>query len=243
MIDWLLMPLSGAGSNELSPLIAWHARLMVLAWGVIAPCAVLIARYWKIWPSQRWPQELDHKAWWHSHRFGQGAAVALMLIGAYLGWRGSGQPTSRMLSLHASLGWLLVLLGGLQILGAWLRGSKGGPTEASLRGDHFDMTQRRRVFERTHKGLGWFALALACVTILLGLMLADAPRWMLLSLLAWWIALILVGWRWQTQAKCIDTYQAIWGADPNLPGLRFAPIGFGVRRVHASNNKTDSPQP
>ncbi len=231
MIDWLLAPLSGALAYALSPVIMWHARCMVLAWGVIIPLGVLVARYWKIWPGQRWPHELDSKVWWHSHRFGQSFAVAVMSLGAYLAWRSNSLLSSEALQLHSNLGWSLVFLGWAQVLGGWLRGTKGGPGEASVRGDHFDMTQRRRLFEWTHKVLGWLALALACLTIILGLVAADAPRWMMLSLFIWWAALIVLGWRWQRQAKCVDTYQAIWGLDSNLPGMRLAPIGIGIKRI------------
>lgn len=240
MIDWLLTPLSGALTHELSPVIAWHARCMVLAWGVIVPMAVLIARYWKIWPGQRWPLELDSKVWWHAHRFGQCVALALMSLGAYLAWNASASPSSHVIKLHSNLGWFLVFLGWLQVLGGWLRGTKGGPGEPSLRGDHFDMTQRRRIFEWSHKLLGWLALGLACVTIALGWVLADAPRWMILMMALWWAVLIAFGWRWQQQAKCIDTYQAIWGPDSSLPGMKFAPIGLGIRRVPSARETARS---
>jgi hypothetical protein len=233
VIDWLLSPLSGLPTHDIAPMIAWHARAMVLAWGVIIPVAILLARYWKIWPGQRWPQELDHKLWWHAHKYGQTLAVVLMTLGVYLAWRARSAQWSPGLMIHASLGWFLVLLGWMQLLGGWLRGSKGGPGEASLTGDHFNMTARRRAFEWTHKVLGWLALSLALLTIVLGLWLADAPRWMLLSLTLWWAGLVALAWRWQSQAKCIDTYQAIWGPDPNLPGMKFPPIGWGIRRVNS----------
>jgi hypothetical protein len=211
--------------------MAWHARLMVLAWGVIIPVAILLARYWKIWPGQRWPEELDHKAWWYGHKYGQSLAIALVSLGAYLAWKSSAVASSQMLRIHASLGWFLLLVGWIQMLGGWLRGTKGGPTDHHERGDHFDMTLKRRVFEHMHKFLGWLALALAIVTMILGLIIADAPRWMMVCLSLWWFVLLTLAWHWQRQAKCIDTYQAIWGSDPSLPGMKMAPIGLGVHRV------------
>ncbi len=186
MIDWLFAPLSGGSAHTLSPMIAWHARCMVMAWGVIVPVAVLVARYWKIWPGQGWPQELDSKAWWHSHRLGQLFAVAVMSLGAYLAWRSNTLLSSEALKLHSNLGWTLACRGWAQVLGGTLRGTKGGPGEASERGDRFDMTPRRRLFEWSHKIMGWLALALACITIVLGLDLVNAPRWMMLSLFIWW---------------------------------------------------------
>jgi Eukaryotic cytochrome b561 len=231
VIDWLLSPLSGSSGHLISESVAWHARLMVLAWGVIIPVAILLARYWKIWPGQRWPEELDHRAWWYGHKYGQTLAIALVSLGAYIAWKSSAIASSQMLKIHAILGWFLLLVGWMQILGAWLRGTKGGPTESYERGDHFDMTLKRRVFERIHKLLGWLALALAMVTMILGFIIADAPRWMMVCLTLWWLVLLALAWHWQRQSKCIDTYQAIWGSDPSLPGMKMAPIGLGVHRV------------
>jgi hypothetical protein len=232
LIDWLFTPLSGAAVHSIPEAVAWHARLMTLAWGVIVPTGVLIARYWKIWPNQQWPETLDHKGWWHSHRFGQLIATGLMLVGVWLVWVPSrGHNLSLIGQLHLILGWSLMLCVAVQVVGGFLRGSKGGPTDVQLQGDHFDMTPRRRLFERIHKVVGWLSVFVAMATILLGLWWADAPRWMPLMLLTFWIALLIAALRWQHKGQCIDTYQAIWGQDPRLPGLRYAPIGLGVRRV------------
>jgi hypothetical protein len=111
-----------------------------------------------------------------------------------------------------------------------LRGSKGGPTGLALRGDHFDMTPRRKWFEYVHKSAGYFAILTAWATVALGLVTADAPRWMVLALLCWAIILIAAFAYWQSRERCIDTYQAIWGDDPRLPGLQIAPIGWGISR-------------
>jgi len=133
-------------------------------------------------------------------------------------------------------GWSLLALGAAQGLSGLLRGSKGGPTDTALpagTGDHYLMTRRRRAFERMHKLLGWLSIAAAVPVIVLGLIVADAPRWMFVVLSGWWAAYILVLAYWQRRGRCIDTYQAIWGPDPGLPGNRIAPIGPGVRRYTA----------
>ena len=116
------------------------------------------------------------------------------------------------------------------MLGGWLRGSKGGPTDPQLRGDHFDMTPRRIAFERAHKTLGYAALAAAAAAIGLGLFVSDAPRWMPAVLGVFWAALAVAVVRPQREGRCVDTYQAIWGPDPRLPGNGRAPIGVGIRR-------------
>lgn len=227
--SWLLAPLSGRAEHSLAPALAWHARSMVLAWGVLLPLGALIARYYKVTPSQRWPAQLDNTAWWHAHRTLQYSGAALMLVGVALAWGGSVGATA-VARAHAISGWALFALGCLQIAMSWLRGSKGGPTAAQLRGDHYDMTRWRQIFERSHKGLGWFCVLLMLAVIALGLMAADAPRWMPVVLSIWWLLLAAWAAHLQCQGRCIDTYQAIWGPALEHPGNRVAPIGWGVRR-------------
>ena len=71
---------------------------------------------------------------------------------------------------------------------------------------------------------------MAIVLILMGLSVVDAPRWMPVILILWWLALGFAAWFWQKQGRCTDTYQAIWGPDPQHPGNALPPIGWGVRR-------------
>lgn len=229
MWDWLLTPLSGAPDHHLAPWAYWHARCMVLGWVVLVPVGALAARYFKVTPRQAWPQQLDNKAWWHAHRTLQWAGIAIMSLGVVLAW-GQGSAHSPVAQWHTFAGWTLVILGWLQIAAGLNRGSKGGPTGDTLRGDHYDMTPHRIWFERLHKGLGWLSVLLAVAVTVLGLVTADAPRWMAVVLTLWWALLAGLAWRWQRQGRCVDTYQAIWGPDPIHPGNRLKPIGWGVRR-------------
>lgn len=227
---WLLLPASGAAEHHLPAWAAWHGRLMVLAWAFLLPLGVLAARFFKVVPGQRWPDELDHKAWWHAHRLLQSAGMAAMLAGLWLAW-GRGTGAGALAQWHHVLGMAVVVLGLLQTLGGLARGSKGGPTaREGLRGDHYDMTRHRRVFERLHKVVGYAALLLAAAVVVLGLRLADAPRWMWLVIGGWWCAWCMVFVALQRQGRCIDTYQAIWGDDPAHPGQHLPPIGPGIRR-------------
>lgn len=229
MLDWLLTPLSGSMIHAIEPWAYWHARCMVLAWAVLLPLGALAARYCKITPRQQWPAQLDNQGWWHAHRALQWSGAALMTLGVALAW-GHGVAGSRAARWHDLGGWALIVLGWLQVAGGIARGSKGGPTSAQLRGDHYDMTPYRVWFERLHKSLGWLAVVAAVGVTVLGLVVADAPRWMALALALWWLALVMLAWRWQRQGRCVDTYQAIWGPDPRHPGNRLEPIGWGVRR-------------
>lgn len=207
----------------------WHARCMVLGWGLLLPLGVLVARFFKVMPHQRWPQVLDNPAWWHAHRGLQWAGVAVMSLGAALVWQ-QGAGATPLARVHGWAGWGLVAAAWLQIAGGLTRGSKGGPTAEALRGDHYDMTPRRIAFERIHKALGWAALLAAVGVIALGLALVDAPRWMALALAGWWLALAVAFTHLQRRGRCIDTYQAIWGPGLQHPGNRIAPIGWGMHR-------------
>ncbi|KQW64925.1 cytochrome b561 domain-containing protein [Variovorax sp. Root411] len=241
LLTWLASPLSGALDHAIGARISWHGRLMVLAWGVAVPLAILLARYFKVVPRQDWPRELDNKFWWHSHRALNYGAVILGCVAVALVWQGDRYAgTAR--NLHGWLGWSIFSLGLLQVLGGHLRGTKGGPsaprlgtdgTVLDLCGDHYDMTPRRVAFERVHKALGYTMLMLVWITVLLGLWVVDAPRWMWLGLAGWWVLLSAVVWYLQSERGCLDTYQAIWGPDPELPGAAVRPIGCGIRRVRS----------
>jgi hypothetical protein len=228
--QWLMAPLSGAPQHVIEPWAYWHARCMVAGWGVMLPLGALLARYFKVPRHADWPRVLDHKAWWHGHRALQWGGVLVMSAGAALAW-GHGHLAGSAALAHAWLGWTVIALGWLQVAAGLVRGSKGGPTSEQLRGDHYDMTAYRVWFERLHKGLGWLAIAAAVLVLVLGLLLADAPRWMALVLASWWLGLGAAAWHWQRQGRCIDTYQAIWGPDPRHPGNHKRPIGWGVRRL------------
>lgn len=238
LADWLapcwlalLRPLSGTAVHHVPPWMAWHGRAMVLAWGVMLPLGVLLARFYKIMPGQRWPAVLDNKCWWRGHLALQYGGVLLMTAGLFIVLGGTaGRAPWR--NLHSLLGWTIALLAWLQLAGGNLRGSKGGPQPDGtlLRGDHYDMTPRRLRFEWLHKCLGYGLLLLSALTILLGLALADAPLWMWLAQGSWSALYGLAFARLQRRGRCIDTYQAIWGPAPIHPGNHVPPVGWGIRR-------------
>ena len=234
MLEWLLTPLSGSTDHQVSFLVSWHARLMVLAWGVLIPLGVIVARFFKVTPRQDWPSTLDNRFWWNWHRLLQYGGMALAAAGLALALA-SGSMSGAMRTAHAVLGFAVLALGVLQLVSAWLRGSKGGPTapspDGSLRGDHYDMTARRYAFEYAHKFGGMIAVAGSVAAIVTGLILADAPRWMMLAMLGWWCALLAVFAVLQRRGHAIDTYQAIWGPGAGHPGNRTPTVGFGVRRL------------
>lgn len=224
-MDWLLAPIDAARAHEVAWAVSWHGRAMVLAWGLMAPLAVLIARYFKVMPGQDWPRELDNLAWWRSHWIGQSVVVALTVIGIALVFGGAGD-----LNTHGRLGYAVLVLALAQVGFGIFRGTKGGPSDKAMRGDHYDMTPWRVMFEWVHKVTGYALLVLALVTILFGMWHANVPVWMWLSLALWWSGLAIAAILLQRRGYAIDTYQAIWGPGPEHPGNRRKPIGWGIRR-------------
>ncbi|MEM6617343.1 MAG: cytochrome b561 domain-containing protein [Pseudomonadota bacterium] len=229
-MEWLLAPIDPSRAHDVSVAISWHGRFMVIAWGVLAPLAVVIARFFKILPGQDWPRECDSQVWWRAHWMGQTIVIILSLCAlAFV------LPVQRdAMGLHNWLGFLLFASLALQVLLGMFRGSKGGPTaparDGSLHGHHYDMTPWRRAFETLHKTLGYSALALAAIVIMTGLWKANAPVWMWVSIMLWWGILIAVFVQLQKRGMAVDTYQAIWGADPRHPGNRLPHPGWGVMR-------------
>ena len=228
-LDWLSMPLSGSPEHGIATWTAWHARAMVLAWTILLPAGMFIARFCKIHPRQGWPASLDSKFWWRTHVATQTVGVLAMSVGLALAW-GQGAAATGPARLHHLLGWSVAAIAALQVTGGALRGTKGGPGAKTMRGDHYDMTPRRILFEWLHKSLGWVAVPLAVTASGIGLAMADAPRWMPLVIALWWIGYLSLFVILQRAGWCVDTYQAIWGNDPAHPGNQRRPIGLGVRR-------------
>ena len=232
MWEWLLAPVDPSRAHEVGFAISWHARAMVLAWGVLAPLAVLIARFFKVLPHQDWPRELDSTFWWRSHWIGQSLVFVLSIVGLVLvlpsQWNN--------MSLHNWMGYAVFAGVVLQVALGIFRGSKGGPTalaaDGTTRGHHYDMTPWRRMFEALHKALGYGLLFLAALTILLGLWKANAAVWMWICIIVWWTLVVVAFFMLQRRGMAVDTYQAIWGDDPSHPGNRLPPPKWGVRRLN-----------
>ena len=239
LLTWLNVPLSGNAAHFVDPMIAWHGRLMVAAWLVVLPVSIIMARFYKVNPRQNWPKALDNPFWfiWHRRLAYLAIALTVAALAALLwarkeSWFNAGS--------HAIAGWTVVLLTCAQIVSSLLRGTHGGPVDPFTRklkprgewfGDHYCVTKRRVVFEYTHKIIGGIIVPIMLVAIVTGLWLADAPRWMWLGLVSICVIVIIVFIRLQRRGRCIDTYQAIWGLDPTLPGnLRKWPIGWGINR-------------
>lgn len=205
-------PININQTHYVSQQTAWHGRIMLATWGVLSPIAIIITRFFKITPNQDWPKKLDSQVWWKTHWMSHTIAIVLTVIGLYLV---AGNVTLDEISVHQAVGYMLVALAIAQVASGLLRGTKGGPTSpdkhGSIRGDHYDMTRRRKIFEAYHKTAGYAVVSLTAVAVPTGLIAANAPKWMLITIAAWWAGLATMFIMLQKKGMAVDTYQAIWG--------------------------------
>ena len=227
----LVIVLALAGS--VTSAMAVHAALMVTAWAVLIPAGGVAARYFKVMPGQDFPRVVENLTWWRWHRGLQYAALAVstVALGVIVSETRGGFDTW-----HGRCGMAVMTLGWLQVVSAWLRGSKGGPTDlgadardpATWRGDHYDMTPRRRAFEVWHKPVGWFVTVLAGVTILLGVQLVGDPAWLLALVGCLQAGACLAVVDGAVRRRWVDTYRSLWGFAPPQPeDRRAAAVGEG----------------
>ncbi len=201
-----------------------HVLCMIVAWLVLLPTGGLVARFCKVTPQQDWPRTLDNPFWWWAHRVLQYAGIGCALAGLGVAFRAQGSLDIGLL--HVQAGLLLLGLAVLQVISAWFRGSKGGPTDRGAdrsrpetwRGDHYDMTARRRGFEAWHKTTGWVCIAAAPLVIVLGLQLYGWPSALCGLCLALVVAQLAGLAALARSSRRVGTYQAIWGPDASHPG-------------------------
>ena len=202
----------------------WHGAAMVLAWLVLVPAGVLIARFYKVRPGQDFPRHTDDRFWWDSHRILQIGGVALATLAAYWVFQEREWEIDWDVP-HTTFGLIVLVLGAAQVLSPLLRGTKGGPTDdhadpanpATWHGDHFDMTLRRRIFEAWHKNVGYLVMLAAVLAVWTGIETAGLEeywKWGVVALIALYIALFIL---WTRQRRRVDTWTAIWGPPGSLP--------------------------
>ena len=196
----------------------WHGAMMALAWLVLIPAGGLVARFFKVRPTQDFPAQLDDPLWWNTHRLTQTAGAALAAVAAWWAYDARDQVIDWQLS-HVQLGIVTLSLCTAQMLSPLLRGTKGGPTDTyadpadplTWRGDHYDMSLQRRLFEAWHKNFGYVAMLVALAALWTGIETAGLPDWWKLGVVAataiYLAAFIHLTRRWRR----VDTWLAIWG--------------------------------
>lgn len=203
-----------------------HAVLMFLIWFVLVPGLVVFLRFGKvpvtIWGMSRGAPKLGREELpWTLHKWGLYTAILLSLAGAGVALVLSGGFSG---TLHAWFGTATVVLGVLQGVTAWNRGSHGGqrgaesdPDDRSTwGGDHFDMTPQRWWFEAWHKTSGYFALFCAGGAVATGLnqfwMPSIAIAFGLIVLTGLVGAVVLQGLGFNR-----DTYSSVYGSHAEHP--------------------------
>ncbi|MCA8869228.1 MAG: hypothetical protein KDA67_11305 [Rhodobacteraceae bacterium] len=204
-----------------------HAWLMFICWFVLVPFGVMSIRYLKTRPVPlglpRGVGKFDPLfIWWVMHIWTLYTAIGLSLLGAAIALVVSGGFSG---SVHSFFGIATVLFGTLQIVAAWNRGSHGGhnhlssdPDDPSTwRGDHFDMTPKRRLFEAYHKPGGYFSVFLAIGAVASGLVQFWMPAIAITLGLIFIGGFVLIVFS-EFRGYRYDTYRAVFGSHPDHPG-------------------------
>lgn len=198
----------------------YHALLMVFVWVVLVPFCITVMRFHKPPPSEkgiRRDVSLWNPEWWFFsvHKYGLFFAMFLCLAGAAVAFTASGGFSG---SVHAWFGTLTVLLGVGQIISSQMRGTRGGkyrdganPDDPSTwRGDQYDRTPKRRMFEAVHKTCGYFTVLFAFGSVGSGLMQFNMPVLTVLFLIICfaWLAVWTI---YQFKGRDYDGYRVAHG--------------------------------
>ncbi|MDO4637306.1 MAG: hypothetical protein Q4B13_07145 [Lautropia sp.] len=237
-LAWFREPLHAGLQDHLNLFDVWHGVLMAFAGVILVPVGVMAARYWKIVPGQDWPRVLNHRGWQYVHLLSGGVACLCLVLGVMLAFLGM-SLSHHLMHFHGWSGWGVMALLLLMVLNILLRGSVGGPGRHQARtlvhlhdipGDHYDMTRRRRFFERVHRWLGYGWLVALMATVVGGYWYVNVPRGLMAVTVIWWAGLVLLAVRWERQGRAVDGYQARWGPSMAHPGNRIPLLGGGLRR-------------
>jgi len=130
-----------------------HGSLMMLGWGVLIPCGVIIAALMR----QRDP------LWFKIHRIVQSVGLVVTLIAFIIAVSvfnvfTAGSQSANLA--HGCIGIVVMIIGVLQPLNALLRPHLPEAGEAK--------STKRKVWEIYHKGGGYLAVLLAVINIILG---------------------------------------------------------------------------
>lgn len=196
----------------------WHGAMMAVAWLVLIPAGSLIARFYKVRPTQDYPNHVDDSFWWNAHRILQCAGAALAALAVWWAYDARGEVIDWQVA-HVQLGIVALALCAAQLFSPFLRGSKGGPTDTyadpadplTWRGDHYDMTLQRRVFEAWHKNFGYVAMLVAVAAAWTGIETAGLPDWWKFGIVLAVVTFLVVFVRLTRRWRRVDTWLAIWG--------------------------------
>jgi len=144
--------ITGSGKN-LVQLYLIHGGLMLAGWGLLLPSGAIIAKLMKHRPD----------GWWFKvHRGFQMLGLTLAIAAFVIAVRNFNSTTN-----HAKIGIVVMALGISQPFNALIRPHNPEAGE--------EKTTGRKVWELLHRGVGWVAICLAAVTIVMGTVLLPFP--------------------------------------------------------------------
>lgn len=164
---------TGASVAPISTIKVVHGALMFIAFGVLMPVAIFMARFGK--------DNFPAPKWFQIHRGIQVAAVIFAMVGFVLAIKFTIDAKMQHFDvLHSKIGLAVFVAAMLQPLNSIIRPHKG---EAY-----------RGAWEYLHKGLGWSVIAVAVAVILLGLRQIGASSILvvLFSVLAGFFAFLFI---------------------------------------------------
>merc|ERR1711871_1067281 len=137
-----------------SKAVIWlaHGVCMALAWGIMVPLGIIIARYFKGVPPS--------KAWFYRHQGVQMCAVVIAVAGLVCGVMGKGKTDAHFSTPHSYSGLFAMLVALMQPLAICLRGHKPAAGEQA--------DTQRRLWECTHKWGGRLGAIAALFNVTLG---------------------------------------------------------------------------
>jgi len=165
-----------AAALPVSAIRVAHGAIMTMAWGVLIPTGIFLARFTKHVHPTTGPAAF----WFHRHWIVQCVGAALSLLGFALAV--AMVPSgSHFTTPHHVLGLVVVLLGVIQPLNAKLRPHKPPAGEP--------VPLKRTAWEWLHRGLGYVAAVLTIPTLFLGLAAALAHPG-IVGVMAAWVAVV-----------------------------------------------------
>lgn len=135
------------------PLHVAHGAINFVAWGILLPLGVLLARFTKHIPVKAGPP-----LWFNSHRMLQTTGLFFTILALFIAVvmvERDGKP--HFDNVHAQIGLVVTLLGVLQPLNALIRPAPKPPTP------------KRVVWEVVHKGVGYATIIIGVAAIITGL--------------------------------------------------------------------------
>lgn len=198
----------------------YHAILMFFIWMFLVPMCITVMRFHKPPPSEkgiRRDVSIWHREWWFFsvHKFGLFFAMFLAVGSTGLALIVSGGFSG---SVHACFGMLTVVMGIGQIISSQFRGTRGGKYRIGAdlndpdtwRGDQYDHTKKRRLFEAYHKTAGYFTVFCAVGALGSGLMQFYMP--VLTGLLFVFLLAGLAAWiTYEFKGRSYDGYRVAHG--------------------------------